>query len=116
MMSKNSLIVSIIPQYILLMHVNGIEQYPIEIAFKDDYESLTHGISWKENNCHIHNKLFDHLRKLFILQMDGTGHRFKMCHGQRHQGHHLQGVDRMYWYIIRTRWRVRELYPHLLSV
>jgi len=47
MMSKMALIVSVILQHILLIHVNSIEQYPIETVFKDVYESLIHGISWK---------------------------------------------------------------------
>jgi len=67
LMSKMSLIASVIPQYRLSIHVNGIEQYPIETIFKDDYESLTHGISWKEVNFHVHNRLFNHLFKFFIL-------------------------------------------------
>ena len=67
LMSKMSLIVSIIPQYRLLIHVNGIEQYPVETIFKDDYESLTHGISWKEINFHAHNRLFAHRCNFFIL-------------------------------------------------
>ena len=44
-MSKTFLIVSIIPQDRLLIHVKSIEQYPIDIVFEVDYESLTHGIS-----------------------------------------------------------------------
>ena len=72
-MRKTSLIISVIPQDRLLIHVKSIEQYHVEIVFEDDYESLTHVISWKEINCHVHNRLFDHHRKLFILQMDGTG-------------------------------------------
>ena len=47
LMSKKSLIVAVIPQYRLLIHVNSIEQYLVEIVFKDVYESLIHGISWK---------------------------------------------------------------------
>lgn len=116
LMSRISLIVSVILQYRLLIHVNGIEQYPIETILKDDYESLTHGISWKEINYHVHNRLFDHRRKLYILQMDGICHRFKMCHGQHHQAHHLQVIDRMYWHIFWTRSRVRELYPRFISI
>ena len=45
MTEKMSLIVFVIPQYRLLIHVNSIEQYPIDTVFKYDYESLTHGIS-----------------------------------------------------------------------
>ena len=116
MMSRMSLIVSFILQYILLIHVNSIEHYPIEICFKDVYESLIHGTSWKEVNFHVHNRLFNHLHKLCILHMDGTILIFKMHHNQHHQGQHFQVVDRIYWYIIKERWRVRELYPHLLSV
>jgi len=68
MMSKISLNVSVIPQYRLLVHVNGyIEQYLVETVLKDVYESLTRGTSWKEVNCHVHNRLFNHLRKLYIL-------------------------------------------------
>ena len=93
LMSRISLIVYVITQNRLLIHVNGIEQYPIETVFKDDYESLTHGISWKEINFHVHNRLFNHLRKLCILHIDGTVHRFKMCHDQHHQGHQFQVVD-----------------------
>jgi len=81
LMSKTSLIVYVIPQNRLLIHVNGIEQCPIETYFKDDYESLTHGSSWKEINCHVHNRLFNHHRKLFILQKDGTCHQVKKCDG-----------------------------------
>ena len=66
-MSRISLLVSVVPQYRLLIHVNSIEQYPVEIFFKDVYESLIHGTSWKEVNFHVHNRLFDHLRKLYIL-------------------------------------------------
>lgn len=73
----------------MLIYVNGIEQYPIETVFKDDYESLTHGSSWKEINCHVHNRLFDHRHKFVILQIDGIGHKLKMCHGQHHLSHHL---------------------------
>ena len=43
LMSKMSLIVSVIPQYRLLIHAKIIEQYPVEIVFKDVYESLIHG-------------------------------------------------------------------------
>lgn len=43
LMSKMSLIVFLIPQYRLLIHVNSIEQYPIETIFKYIYESLIHG-------------------------------------------------------------------------
>ena len=107
-----SLIVSIIRQYTLLIYVNSIEQYPVEIVFKDDYESITHGSSWKETNCHVHKRLFYHCHKLFILQMDETDHRLKRCHGQHHQGHHVQVIDQMYWYIIRSRWKERDFYPH----
>ena len=81
LMSRVSLIVSVIPQNRLLIHVDGIKQYPVEYVFKNDYESLTHGSSWKEINYHVHNRLFDHRSKLFIVQMDGTNHLFKMCHG-----------------------------------
>ena len=116
LMSRISLSVSVIPQYRLLIHVNGIEQYLIETIFKDDYESLTHGILWKEINYHVHNRLFAHRRKFFILQMYGTGHRLKMCHGQHYQGHHLQVTDRMYWHIVKSRWKEREFYPHRLFV
>lgn len=77
LMSRISLIISVIPQNRLLIHVDGIEQYPVETIFKYDYESLTH---------------------------------------QHHQGHHLLVVDRMYWYIIRSRWKEREFYPHRLFV
>ena len=115
LMSRISLVVSIIPQNRLFIHVDGFKQRPVETIFKD-CESLTHGSSWKEFNCHIHNRFFNHLYKLYILQMDGTSHRFKKYHGQHHQGHHFQVVDQMYWYIFQTRWRVRELYLHLLSV
>lgn len=111
-----SLIFLVIPRNRLLIHVKSIEQYPVEIVFKDVYESLIHGISWKEINFHDHNRLFNHLCKFFILLMDGKAHQFKMCHGQHYQGRHFQVIDRLYWYIIRTRWIVRELYPHLLSV
>ena len=114
LMSKMSLIVSVILQYIFLIHVNSIEQYPIVTVFKDDYESLIHGISWKEINFHVHNRLFSHHRKLCILQMDEMGHRLKRYHGQHHQGHHLQVIDRMYWYIVRSRWKERDFYPHRL--
>ena len=86
LMSKKSFIVSVIPQNRLLIHFDGIEKYLVETVFKDDYESLTHCYSWKEINFHIHNTLFDHLHKLSKLQMDGTGHRLKKCHGQHHQG------------------------------
>lgn len=48
LMSKKYLIVSFIPQYRLLICVNSIEQYPVETIFKDVYESLIHGTSWKE--------------------------------------------------------------------
>ena len=47
LMSKTSLIIFVIPHNRLLIHVISIEQYPVETIFKDDYESLTHGISWK---------------------------------------------------------------------
>jgi len=47
LMSKTYLIVSIIPQNRLLIHVKSIEKYPVKTVFEDDYESLTHGISWK---------------------------------------------------------------------
>ena len=77
----------------MLIHVDGIEQYPVQIVFKDDYESLTHGSSWKEINFHVDNRLFAHRRKLFMLQMDGKGHRLKVCHGQHYRGHHLQVID-----------------------
>jgi len=113
---KMSLIVSVITQNRFLIHVESIEQNPIETFFDDDYESLTHGSSWKEINSHVHNRLFDHRHKLFILQMYGTCQSTKTCHGQHHQGHHLQVIDRMYWYIIRERWKVREPYPHQLFV
>lgn len=46
-MLRMSLIVSIILQYRLLINVNSIEQYLVEIIFKYDYESLAHGILWK---------------------------------------------------------------------
>lgn len=61
------MIVSVVLQHRLLIHGNGIEQYPIETIFKDDYGSLTHGISWKEINCHFYNRLFNHRCKCFIL-------------------------------------------------
>jgi len=67
LMSEMYLIVSVVPQYRLLIHVNGIKQYLVDTIFKDDYESLTHGILWKEINFHVHNRLIDHRRKLFIL-------------------------------------------------
>jgi len=66
-MSKMSLIVSVILQYRFLIHAKSIEQYPVETVFKDMYESLIHGTSWKEVNYHVYNRLFNHLRKLFIL-------------------------------------------------
>jgi len=116
MIFRMSLDVSVIPQNRLLVHVNSIEQYSIETIFKDVYESLIHGTSWKEVNFHVHNRLFDHLRKLYILLMDRIGHKFRGFHDQHHLGHHFQVIDLMYWYIFRTRWRVRELYPHLLSI
>lgn len=77
-MSRIYLTIFFIPQNRLLIHVNGIEQYPVETIFKDNYESLTHGISWKEVNSHVHNRVFDHHHKLFVFQMDGTGHQIKM--------------------------------------
>ena len=80
LMSRMSFIVSIVPQNILLIHDNGIQQYHVEIVFKDDYGSLIHGVSWKEINCHVHNRFFGHPHKLYILQVEGTDHRFKMCH------------------------------------
>jgi len=80
LMSKVSLIVYIITQKRLLIHVNGSEEYPVQTIFKDDYESLTHGSSWEEINCLVHKRLFNHRRKLFILQMDAIGHQIKMCH------------------------------------
>jgi len=67
LMSRISLIFSVILQNRLLIHVHGIEQHPVETVFKDDYESVTHGCSWKEINCYVHNRLFDHCCKLFIL-------------------------------------------------
>lgn len=106
LMSKVLLIISIISQNRLFIQVYGIKQHPLDIVFKD-CESLTHDSSWKEFNCHVDNKLFSHRHKLFVLQMEETGHRSKKCHGQHHQGHHLQVIDRMYWYIIRSRWKER---------
>lgn len=67
MMSRMSLNVSVTPQNRLLVHVKSIKQYLVEIVFKDVYESLIHGTSWKEVNCHVHNRFFNHLRKLCIL-------------------------------------------------
>jgi len=67
LMSRVYLIVSVISKNRLLIHVNGIKQYPVETIFKDDYESLTHGISWKEINFQFYNRLFNHCRKLCIL-------------------------------------------------
>jgi len=43
MMSKMSLIFFVIPKNRMLIHVKSIEQYPVEIVFKDMYESLIHG-------------------------------------------------------------------------
>ncbi len=66
LMSRIYLIVCVIPQNRLSIHVDGIKQHLVETAFKD-FESLTHGSSWKEINSHVLNRLFSHHRKLFIL-------------------------------------------------
>ena len=110
-MSKVSLIVSVIPQNRLFIQVDGIKKHLVETIFKD-CELLTHDSSWKKFNCHVDNRLFAHCRKLFIPQMEETGYRIKKCHGQHHQGHHFQVIDQMYWYIVRSRWKEREFYPH----
>ena len=70
MMSRMSLSVSDIPQNRLLIHVKRNEQYALEPIFKDVYESLIHGTSVKEVNFHVYNRLFNHVRKLCIMQMD----------------------------------------------
>ena len=111
LMSKVSLIVSFIPQNRLFIHVEGIKQHPIETVFKD-CESLMRDSSWKEFNCHVDNRLFAHRCKLFILRMEEIGHQIKRYHGQHHQGHHLQVIDRMHWYIVRSIWKERDFYPH----
>jgi len=114
--SKESLNISVIPESRLLIPIRCIEQSSTNIVFKDVFESLTHDSSWKEFNCHVDNRLFTHRRKLFILRMEETGHRIERYHGQHDQGHHMQGIDRMYWYIVRSRWKEREFYPHQLFV
>ena len=88
LMPRLYFIVFVFPQNRLFIHVDGNKQHPVEIVFKD-YESLTHVSSWKEFNFHVYSNLFSHRRKLFILQLEGIGHRQKKCHGQHHQGHHL---------------------------
>ena len=112
--SKKSLNILVIQESRLLILIRCIEKSSTNTVFKDVFESLTHDSSWKEFNCHVDIRLFSHRRKLFILRVDETGHRIKKCHGQHHQGLHLQVIDQIYWYIIRSRCKERDFYPHRL--
>ena len=107
--SMESLSISDILESRLLKSIRYVEQSSTKNIFKDVFESLTHDSLWKEYNCHVDNRLFAHHRKLFILWMEETGHQIKRYHGQHHQGHHMQVIDRMHWYIFRLRWKEREL-------
>jgi len=104
--------ISVIPESRLLIPIRCIEQSFTNIVFKDVSESLTYDSSWKEFNFHVDNRLFAHCRKLIILRMEETSHQIKMFHGQHNQGHRMQMIDRMHWYIVSSRWKERELYPH----
>jgi len=112
--SKESLNILVIPESRLLIPIRCIEQSSTNTVFKDVSKSLTHDSSWKESNCHVDNRLFTHRHKLIIMQMEETGHRIKMYHGQHRQGHRMQMNDQMCWYIVRSMWKEREFYPHRL--
>jgi hypothetical protein len=48
------------------MHECYVEQYTLDIDFKEVYETLCHSNNVEELDYHVHNNLFYHLGKLCI--------------------------------------------------
>jgi len=86
MLSKYSLLVSVILQNSSLAHESYIEQYVANTIFKDVCESLTHGAQVEEVNYHVHNRLFYHLGKLCIPQGERR-HVIMEAHSSVASGH-----------------------------
>ena len=68
MLSRPIVSASVILKQSPIMHESYVEQYALDIDFKEVYETLCHSNHVEELNYHLHNNLLYHLGKLCIPQ------------------------------------------------
>jgi hypothetical protein len=68
MLSRPIISASVILKHSPIMHESYVEQYDLDIDFKEVYETLCHSNHVEELDYHVHDNLLYHLGKLCIPQ------------------------------------------------
>ena len=68
MISRPIVSASVILKHKSIMHESYVEQYALDVDFKEVYETLCHSNQVEELDYHVHDKLLYHLGKLCIPQ------------------------------------------------
>jgi hypothetical protein len=68
MLSRPIVSASIILKHNSTMHKIYVEQYALDVAFKEVYATMCHSNQFEELDYHVHDNIFHHLGKLCIPQ------------------------------------------------